>query len=75
MDVTYYWAVSSDSINRLYKRKITLFPVHQSGELETLLVKGDVVEATPEAEPAATTASTAPGRFGAPNAMIPFRSE
>ncbi|KAG9223982.1 hypothetical protein CCMSSC00406_0004402 [Pleurotus cornucopiae] len=34
-----------------------LLGMHQSGELETLLVKGDVVEATPEAEPAATTAS------------------
>ncbi|KAF9499630.1 glutaredoxin, partial [Pleurotus eryngii] len=33
-----------------------LLGMHQSGELETLLVKGDVVEATPEPEPAATTA-------------------
>ncbi|KDQ26729.1 hypothetical protein PLEOSDRAFT_1043990, partial [Pleurotus ostreatus PC15] len=32
-----------------------LLGMHQSGELETLLVKGDVVEATPEPEPAATT--------------------
>ncbi|KAF4569766.1 monothiol glutaredoxin grx5 [Pleurotus pulmonarius] len=33
-----------------------LLGMHQSGELETLLVKGDVVEAAPEPEPAATTA-------------------
>ncbi|KAF7430796.1 monothiol glutaredoxin grx5 [Pleurotus ostreatus] len=35
-----------------------LLGMHQSGELETLLVKGDVVEATPEPEPAATTGTS-----------------